>query len=74
MRRLLGSKTSAKFAPLDGGHARQLPALEARMVGQIGRGVVEELDHLPEIDHRIADILVLAEPVIGEFRSAKLMP
>jgi hypothetical protein len=52
----------------------QLPALEARMVGQIGRGVVEELDHLPEIDHRIADILVLAEPVIGEFRSAKLMP
>ena len=46
-------------------HARQLPALEARLVGQIGRGVVEELDHLAEIDHRIGDGLVLAELVIG---------
>jgi hypothetical protein len=56
----------------DGGHARQLPALEARMVGQIGRGVVEELDHLAEIDHRIADILVLAEPVIGDVQVGEI--
>ena len=42
------------------------------MVGQIGRGVVEELDHLAEIDHRIADILVLAEPVIGDVQVGEI--
>jgi hypothetical protein len=60
------------FAVEDGAHARQLPALEPRMVGQIGRGVVEELDHLAEIDHRIADILVLAEPVIGDVQVSEI--
>ena len=42
------------------------------MVGQIGGGVVEELDHLAEIDHRIADILVLAEPVIGDVQVGEI--
>ena len=42
------------------------------MVGQIGCGVVEELDHLAEIDHRIADILVLAEPVIGDVQVGEI--
>jgi hypothetical protein len=36
------------------------------MVGQVARGIVEELYHLADIDHRTADILVLAELVIGD--------
>ena len=42
-----------------------LRALEPRLVGQIGGGVVVELDHLAEVDDRIGDGLVLAELMIG---------
>ena len=46
-------------------HGRQLAALEAGRVGQVRRRAVEELDHLAEIDHRIGNVLVLAELVVG---------
>ena len=36
-----------------------------RLIGQIGGRVIEELDHLAEIDHWIGDVLVLAELMIG---------
>jgi hypothetical protein len=36
-----------------------------RLIGQIGSRVIEELDHLAEVDHRIGDVLVLAELMIG---------
>ena len=45
--------------------ARQFPALQAGLVGQIGRGVIEKRDHLAEVDHRIGDALVLAELAVG---------
>ncbi len=45
--------------------ARQLLALELGRVGQIGRRIVEEVDHLAEIDDRLVDRLVLAELMIG---------
>jgi hypothetical protein len=57
---------------LDLGHARQLPALEPRMVGQIGRSVVEKLDHLAKIDRGTVDILVLAEPVLGDVQVGEI--
>ena len=55
----------AALAVEDHAHARELPALEPRCVGQIGSGVVIELDHLAEVDHRTGDILVLAELMVG---------
>ena len=33
--------------------AGQFLALQPRLIGQIGRRIVEELDHLAEIDHRL---------------------
>ena len=46
-------------------HARELAALEPRRVGQIGRRIIEEFDHLPEVDHRVGNLLVLAELMVG---------
>jgi hypothetical protein len=46
-------------------HARKLAALEQRLIGQIGSGVIEELDHLVEIDDGVGDTVVLAELMIG---------
>ena len=51
-----------------------LRPLSSRRVGQIGGGVIEELDHLAEIDHRIGDALVLAELMVGGVQVTKLMP
>ena len=45
--------------------ARQFPALQPGLVGQIGRRVIEKLDDLAEIDHRIGHALVLAELPVG---------
>ena len=76
-RRLRGSKTLAKVFPSSSSataRAGELASLELRLIGQIGGSVIEELDHLAEVDHRIGDVLVLAELVMAVFRSAKLMP
>ena len=67
-RRLRGSNTSANLPPLPSSTTLMLGsllALEPRLVGQVGRRVVEELDHLAEVDDRIVDALVLAELMVG---------
>ena len=55
----------AALAVEHGTQARQLPALEPRLVRQIGCRGIEELDHLAEVDDWIGDVLVLAELAIG---------
>ena len=53
-------------------HAGQLLALEPRRIGQISRGIVEELDHVADVDHRIGDVLVLAELLVGGVEVAEV--
>src|SRR4029077_13647072 len=52
--------------------ARELASLELRLIGQISSRVIEELDHLAEVDHRIGNVLVLAELVIGGVQIGKV--
>ena len=67
-RRLPGSNTSAKFAPLPSSTALMpgsfLP-LRRAWSGRSAAALLKNVDHLAEIDHRIGDGLVLAELVIG---------
>ena len=53
------------FAVKHRAHARQLAALEPRLVREIGSRVVIELDDLANIDDRLVDALILAELVIS---------
>ena len=48
------------------GHAGQLEALQAVMIGQVGRRPVVELDHLADVDDLAVDLLVLAQLLVGE--------
>ena len=47
------------------GGAGQLFALQLRLIGQVGRRIIEEVDDLTEVDHRIGDGFVLAELMVG---------
>ena len=64
-------KASA-LAVQHGAHTGKLPPLQLRRVGQIGGGVIEEVDHFAEIDDRLVDGLVLAELPIGDVEVGKI--
>ena len=56
-------------------HARQFPAFQHRLIRQIGRRIVEEIDDLAEIDDRLGERFVLAELLVGGIRDRqKLRP
>jgi hypothetical protein len=52
--------------------AGELASLELRLIGQIGSRIIEELDHLAEVNHRVGDVLVLAELMIGGAQVGKV--